>query len=154
MLMDPFRGGPSAWQLRDRVAGSIVTRLKKRFAASKRIPMTGTFILFTDDDENVRFRLTAADGSVLVLSPPFTTKQAAVHSINQVREHAAAGHIEDQCPKAPSPQLNQDRLPDRHPVMRGRPRDAWTDPRPQPAGSRESPTRTGTHEPDSGKNRN
>ncbi|MET3923442.1 DUF1508 domain-containing protein [Arthrobacter sp. UYEF20] len=48
--------------------------------------MTGTFELFTDDTQYFRFRLKAADGTVMALSRSFPDKAAAVAGIAAVRE--------------------------------------------------------------------
>ena len=64
--------------------------------------MTGTFELFTDDNQYFRFRLTAPDGTVIALSRPFPDKAAAVAGITAVREYAGIGLITDLCPDIPS----------------------------------------------------
>lgn len=63
--------------------------------------MTGTFELFTDDNQYFRFRLTAPDGTVIALSRPFPDKAAAVAGITAVREYAGMGLITDLCPDIP-----------------------------------------------------
>ena len=60
--------------------------------------MAGMFELFNDEDLNVRFRITAPDGTVMATSRPFPDKQAAVAGIRDVREYAGMGHITDLCP--------------------------------------------------------
>jgi uncharacterized protein YegP (UPF0339 family) len=63
--------------------------------------MTGTFELFTDDNQYFRFRLTAPDGTVMALSQPFPDKATAVAGIAAVRECAGMGLITDLCPHIP-----------------------------------------------------
>lgn len=67
--------------------------------------MAGTFELFTDGDAHVRFRLVAADGTVLALSAAYGDKRAAAAAITDVRECAGTGLIQDRCldrlPQAP-----------------------------------------------------
>lgn len=57
--------------------------------------MAGHFELFTDHQSAVRFRLLAADGSVLAVSGPFDDKKAVAAAIFDVRECAGMGLIED-----------------------------------------------------------
>ncbi|WP_427170874.1 YegP family protein [Arthrobacter sp. 92] len=59
--------------------------------------MAGTFELFTDEDARIRFRLLAPDGTVLALSQAFEDKAAAAAAINDVRECAGTGLIQDHC---------------------------------------------------------
>jgi uncharacterized protein len=58
--------------------------------------MAGTFEILKDGDEAYRFRLTAADGTVVAVSPRFHHLKAVVAGINAVRENAATGIIVDQ----------------------------------------------------------
>jgi uncharacterized protein YegP (UPF0339 family) len=60
--------------------------------------MAGLFELFVDAQAHVRFRLTAPDGTVMVVSKAFDDKLAAVAGIAAVREYAGMGHIADLCP--------------------------------------------------------
>ncbi|MGM7778517.1 YegP family protein [Arthrobacter sp. KNU-44] len=48
--------------------------------------MAGKFELFVDARERYRFRLKAADGTVMAVSKDFETKRAAVVGIREVRE--------------------------------------------------------------------
>lgn len=59
--------------------------------------MAGTFELFRDGDSRYRFRLVAADGTVMAISRPFDAKPAAVAGIGEVRECAGMGLISDAC---------------------------------------------------------
>ncbi|MET4097507.1 YegP family protein [Arthrobacter sp. UYCu712] len=63
--------------------------------------MTGTFELFTDDNQHFRFRLKAPDGTLMALSRSFPDKAAAVAGITAVREYAGMGLITDLCPDIP-----------------------------------------------------
>lgn len=58
--------------------------------------MAGTFEIHKDGEESYRFRLTAADGTVVAVSPRFQHLNAVVAGINAVRENAATGIIVDQ----------------------------------------------------------
>lgn len=55
--------------------------------------MAGQFEIFVDAESNVRFRLVADDGTVLVTSRPFEDKQAAADGVTAVRECAGTGLI-------------------------------------------------------------
>ncbi|NUT70971.1 DUF1508 domain-containing protein [Pseudarthrobacter sp. C4D7] len=57
--------------------------------------MAGTFELFVDDDAQIRFRLVMPDGHVLAVSGQFTDKHAAAAAIEEVRECAGTGLIQD-----------------------------------------------------------
>lgn len=59
--------------------------------------MAGIFELYTDHQSHIRFRLLAADGTVLTASGPFDDKRAAAAAIAEVRECAGTGLIEDCC---------------------------------------------------------
>lgn len=59
--------------------------------------MAGMFELFIDGDSHYRFRLLAADGTVMAISRPFDGKRAAVAGIGEVRECAGMGLISDTC---------------------------------------------------------
>lgn len=60
--------------------------------------MAGKFELFVDARERYRFRLKAADGTVMAVSKDFETKRAAVMGIREVRACAGMGLITDLCP--------------------------------------------------------
>jgi uncharacterized protein YegP (UPF0339 family) len=55
--------------------------------------MAGQFEIFTDAESNVRFRLLAADGTVLAISKAFRDKRSAADGIMAVRECAGTGLI-------------------------------------------------------------
>lgn len=57
--------------------------------------MAGQFEIFTDSESNVRFRLLAADGTVLAISTPFGDKRQAADAIMAVRECAGTGLIRE-----------------------------------------------------------
>ncbi|MBO1267609.1 YegP family protein [Arthrobacter cavernae] len=57
--------------------------------------MAGKFEILKDSDDLYRFRLTAADGTVVAVSPTFKHLQGVVAGINAVRENAATGLIVD-----------------------------------------------------------
>jgi uncharacterized protein YegP (UPF0339 family) len=57
--------------------------------------MAGQFEIFTDADSNVRFRLLAADGTVLAISTAFDDKRQAANAIMAVRECAGTGLIRE-----------------------------------------------------------
>ncbi len=57
--------------------------------------MAGRFEILKDNDDSYRFRLTAADGTVVAESPTFKHLKAVVDGINAVRENAATGLIVD-----------------------------------------------------------
>ena len=66
--------------------------------------MAGRFELFVDEDAQIRFRLVAASGKVLAVSGQFTDKRAAAAAIDDVRECAGMGLIQDiAAPKAAAP---------------------------------------------------
>ncbi|WP_284982192.1 DUF1508 domain-containing protein [Arthrobacter sp. efr-133-TYG-118] len=64
--------------------------------------MAGKFELFVDARERYRFRLKAADGTVMAVSKDFETKRAAVVGIREVRACAGMGLITDLCPSRPA----------------------------------------------------
>ncbi len=64
--------------------------------------MAGKFELFVDARERYRFRLKAADGTVMAVSKDFETKRAAVAGIREVRACAGMGLITDLCPSQPA----------------------------------------------------
>lgn len=57
--------------------------------------MAGQFEIFTDAEDNVRFRLLAADGTVLAVSKAFSDKRTAAEGIMAVRECAGTGLIQE-----------------------------------------------------------
>jgi uncharacterized protein len=63
--------------------------------ARKDMTMAGQFEIFTDAEANVRFRLLAADGTVLAISKAFEDKRQAANGIMAVRECAGTGLIRE-----------------------------------------------------------
>ncbi|SEI39314.1 hypothetical protein SAMN04487917_10135 [Arthrobacter sp. yr096] len=57
--------------------------------------MAGRFEILKDNEETYRFRLTAADGTVVAESPAFAHLEGVIAGINAVRENAATGLIVD-----------------------------------------------------------
>ena len=80
--------------------------------------MAGTFELFVDDDSQIRFRLVMPDGHVLAVSGQFTDKHAAAAAIEEVRECAGTGLIQDVAPPPPNVLLATPPHP-RYTVRRG-----------------------------------
>ncbi|UUL75179.1 YegP family protein [Pseudarthrobacter sp. Fe7] len=68
--------------------------------------MAGTFELFVDEDSQIRFRLVMPDGHVLAVSGQFTDKHAAAAAIEEVRECAGTGLIQDVAPPPPGARLS------------------------------------------------
>ncbi|MFF2245958.1 YegP family protein [Arthrobacter sp. NPDC058130] len=57
--------------------------------------MAGQFEIFTDAEAKIRFRLLAADGTVLAISKAFEDKRQAANGIMAVRECAGTGLIRE-----------------------------------------------------------
>lgn len=57
--------------------------------------MAGTVEIIQKGDESFLFRLTSGDGTVVAVSPTFTTIKEVVAGIEAVRENAAAGFVVD-----------------------------------------------------------
>ncbi|GAA3284219.1 DUF1508 domain-containing protein [Paenarthrobacter aurescens] len=57
--------------------------------------MAGRFEILRDNNDGYKFRLTAADGTVVAESPTFKHLEGVVAGINAVRENAATGLIVD-----------------------------------------------------------
>lgn len=57
--------------------------------------VAGTFEIIQEGEVVFLFRLTAGDGTVVAISPRFTTIQGVVDGIEAVRENAAAGFVVD-----------------------------------------------------------
>lgn len=55
--------------------------------------MAGTFEIIREGEGAFRFRLTAGDGTLVAVSPRFTTIKAVVDGIAAVRENAATGFV-------------------------------------------------------------
>jgi uncharacterized protein YegP (UPF0339 family) len=68
--------------------------------------MAGVFEVFVDAESQFRFRLKAADGTVLATSAPFEDKRAAAAAIADVRECAGTGLITDLSPAGPQATAN------------------------------------------------
>ncbi|MCU1517539.1 MAG: hypothetical protein JWQ75_2260 [Pseudarthrobacter sp.] len=66
--------------------------------------MAGKFEVFLDSDSQFRFRLKAADGTVMAVSEAFADKRAAAAGIAAVRECAGTGLVTDLCPAAAAAQ--------------------------------------------------
>lgn len=60
--------------------------------------MAGMFEVFIDGESCFRFRLKAADGTIVAVSTAFDDKSAAVAGIAAVRECAGMGLVTDLCP--------------------------------------------------------
>lgn len=63
--------------------------------------MAGVFEISEVGEESYVFRLKAADGTVMAVSPLFTSLSGAATGIAEVREHAATGLIVDRSAAAP-----------------------------------------------------
>jgi uncharacterized protein YegP (UPF0339 family) len=57
--------------------------------------LAGTFEIITAEEETYRFRLKASDGTLVAVSPRFSTIKAVVAGITAVRESAATGFVVD-----------------------------------------------------------
>ncbi|WP_427006267.1 YegP family protein [Pseudarthrobacter sp. H2] len=57
--------------------------------------MAGIFEITEAGEESYFFKLTAADGTVVAVSPLFNTIKGAAAGINAVRENAATGLVVD-----------------------------------------------------------
>jgi uncharacterized protein YegP (UPF0339 family) len=57
--------------------------------------LAGTFEIAQAGDKAYFFRLTAADGTVVAVSPLFSSIKSAAAGINAVRENAATGLVVD-----------------------------------------------------------
>jgi uncharacterized protein YegP (UPF0339 family) len=57
--------------------------------------VSGTFEIQQGGEGTFLFRLTAGDGTVVAVSPRFTTIKGAVDGITAVRENAATGFVVD-----------------------------------------------------------
>jgi uncharacterized protein YegP (UPF0339 family) len=57
--------------------------------------VAGTFEILQAGEGTFLFRLTADDGTVLAVSPRFTTIRGVVDGITAVRENAAMGFVVD-----------------------------------------------------------
>ena len=57
--------------------------------------MAGTFEIAMAGEKKYYFQLTASDGTVVAVSPLFSTIKGAAAGINAVRENAATGLVVD-----------------------------------------------------------
>lgn len=57
--------------------------------------MAGTFEIIQEGEGSFHFRLTSGDGTVVAVSPRFTTIREVVGGIEAMRENAAAGFVVD-----------------------------------------------------------
>jgi len=64
--------------------------------------MAGPFVLFTDFHSDTRFRVLAADGAVLAVSQACPDKITAAKAINEMRECAGMGLVQDHSAIAPT----------------------------------------------------
>lgn len=63
--------------------------------------MAGTFEIISEGEGTFLFRLTAGDGTVVAVSPRFTTIEEVVDGIEAVRESAAMGLVVNHSSSAP-----------------------------------------------------
>jgi uncharacterized protein YegP (UPF0339 family) len=63
--------------------------------------MAGTFEILQSGGGSFLFRLTGQDGTVVAVSPKFTTIREVVEGIAAVRENAAMGLVVDHSSSAP-----------------------------------------------------
>lgn len=57
--------------------------------------MAGKFVLYFDDENQFRFRLTGDDGATLMTSEPYDDKPTAVSGIDGIRNCASTALISD-----------------------------------------------------------
>jgi len=65
--------------------------------------VAGTFEIIQEAEGSFLFRLTAGDGTVVAVSPRFTTIKEVVDGIEAVRENAAAAFVVDRSSRAAAP---------------------------------------------------
>lgn len=70
--------------------------------------MAGRFEIYTDDEHQLRFRLTGDDGATLMTSEPYGDKETAVDGINGIRNCASTALIAD-LTEAPTSSAGQQR---------------------------------------------
>ncbi|MEU1981607.1 DUF1508 domain-containing protein [Nocardia sp. NPDC019395] len=58
--------------------------------------MTGKFVLFTDTDGMIRWRLKAGDGEIIAASRVYENKDSAKQGIAAVQSHATGAEIVDE----------------------------------------------------------
>lgn len=78
--------------------------------------MAGTFEIIREP-EGFLFRLTAGDGTVVALSPRFTTIEAVVDGIAAVRDNAAMGLVVNHASGVPRLPSGEHAGPPRMPVL-------------------------------------
>jgi uncharacterized protein len=71
-----------------------------------RTGLAGIFEITEAGEDSYFFRLTAADGTVVAVSPLFNTIKGAAAGINAVRENAATGLIVDHSRSGSRPSLS------------------------------------------------
>jgi uncharacterized protein len=69
--------------------------------------VAGTFEIISEGEGAFLFRLTAGDGTVVAVSPRFTTIEAVVEGIAAVRENAAMGLVVNH--SSSSPRLSREK---------------------------------------------
>lgn len=79
--------------------------------------MAGTFEIIREAEGAFLFRLTAGDGTVVALSPRFTTIEAVVEGIAAVRENAAMGLVANHASGVPRLPVGEHAGPPRMPVL-------------------------------------
>lgn len=79
--------------------------------------MAGTFEILQSGGGSFLFRLTAQDGTVVAVSPKFTTIKEVVDGITAVRENAATGLVVDRSSRAPLISRHEHSGPGRNAVM-------------------------------------
>jgi uncharacterized protein len=65
--------------------------------------VAGTFEIIQEGEGSFLFRLTAGDGTVVAVSPRFTTVKDVVDGIQAVRENAATGFVVDRTSRTADP---------------------------------------------------
>lgn len=75
--------------------------------------MAGIFEIAEAGEEEYFFRLTAADGTVVAVSPLFNTIKGAAAGINAVRENAATGLVVDRSRNGGRPSTSTPAMPTR-----------------------------------------
>lgn len=79
--------------------------------------MAGTFEIIREGEETFLFRLRAGDGTVVAVSPRFTTIKAVVDGIEAVRENAATGLVVNHSSSAPLLHRKEHAGPGRKAIM-------------------------------------
>lgn len=79
--------------------------------------MAGTFEIIRDGEGAFLFRLRSGDGTVVAVSPTFTTIKAVVAGIEAVRENAATAFVVNHSSSAPKLHREEHAWPGREAVM-------------------------------------